>query len=300
MSVCICVISKGGHDNKERIVFVEDRKVSFTDFSADKAVTKSRQLARNCWVQFAGNDAEKAPLVIENAQAKIGGHPPETWSPELMAKLLQAAWLECRDEQIGASVLRKHGFTFESFREHGREKCSESVYDQLHDRIDRFKFSLEFLVAGFDVDGVAHICHLDSQGSVSSYDDLGFWAIGSGAHAALSSLSFHVERDDMCTHCSCVHQTAYFACEAKFMAETDVRVGKESAFLSIHQMDEQEPQFFFQDEMETIKKRWLKYGAPKPSNRVMAGIYELMSKLPSKRVAEARGKRAKRATASVH
>lgn len=289
MSVCICIMCReeehadGRHG--QQIVFVEDRKVTFTDFSADNAVTKNSFLVKNWWVQYAGNDVEKAPLIIEEANRTISLKNPDTWSPQLIVELLQQAWLKCRDQEIEAKILRKHGFSFATFRDSGKDKCTQSVYDELHDRIDRFKFSLEFLVAGFDSDGDAHLLHLDSQGTISSYNDLGFWAIGSGAHAALSSLSFHVEHGNLCSYCSCVHNAVYFACEAKFMAETSVQVGKESAFVSIHKRNERHTQFFFHDEVEKIKKTWLKYGAPKPSSKVKNQIFDLMQTSPAKRSA---------------
>jgi hypothetical protein len=291
MSVCICLLSKDDDSHNEKysgqsIVFVEDRKVTFDDFSADNAVTKNAMLCKGWWIQYAGNDVEKASLLIDQAQHKIGRNDPNTWNPHLIVNILHEAWLESRDREIEAKILRKHGFTFESFREHGRDKCTDSVYDGLHDRIDRFKFSLEFLLAGFDVDGDAHLFCLDSQGTVSCYDDLGFWAIGSGAHAALSSLSFHIEHGNLCSYCSCVHKSVYFACEAKFMAETSVHVGKDGTLVSIHRKDEKETQFFFDSETQKIKKSWLKYGAPKPSDNVMSQIYDLMQKTPSKRAGD--------------
>jgi ATP-dependent protease HslVU (ClpYQ) peptidase subunit len=288
MSVCICLLCHGhGPDHSERrIVFVEDRKVTFTDFSADKAVTKNTTLVENWWAQFAGNDAEQAPLIIDTARRRIVESAGKTRTADLIVRSLQSALLNCRDQQIETKILRKHGFTFQSFRDDGKTQCSESVYDELHDRIDRFKFSLEFMVAGFDPDSTSHLYHLDSHGSLSCYDDLGFWAIGSGAHAALSSLSFHVEHDNLCAFCSCVHNAVYFGCEAKFMAETSVEVGKESTLVMIHEPNEKEVQFFFNNEAEKIKKAWLKYGAPKPSERVMKHIYDLMKSPPSKRDVE--------------
>jgi hypothetical protein len=271
---------------------VEDRKVTFSDFSADNAVTKNRFLVKNWWVQYAGNDVEKAPFIIEEANRAISAVNPTMWSPQFVVELLQRSWLKFRDQEIEAKILRKHGFTFDSFRDSGKEKTTQSVYDELHDRIDRFKFSLEFLVAGFDSDGDAHLLCLDSQGTVSSYNDLGFGAIGSGAHAALSSLSFHVEHGNLCSYCSCVHSAVYFACEAKFMAETSVQVGKESAFVSVHKRNEKTAQFFFHDEVEKIKKTWLKYGAPRPSDKVKTQIFDLMRKSPAARSVSQKSKSA--------
>lgn len=289
MSVCICLLSKedDSPDRKNRgqnIVFAEDRKVTFDDFSADNAVTKNAMLCNGWWVQYAGNDAEKAALLIEKARHKISRTDANNRDdPQFIVNVLHEEWLEARDREIEAKLLRKHGFSFESFREHGREKCTDAVYEGLHDRIDRFKFSLEFLVAGFDMDGDTHLYHIDSQGTISCYDDLGFWAIGSGAHAALSSLSFHIEHGNLCSYCSCVHKAVYFACEAKFMAETSVQVGKDGTLVSIHRKNEKETQFFFDDETQKIKKNWLKYGAPKPSDKVMTQIYDLMQQTPSQR-----------------
>jgi len=284
MSVCICVLCRdvANYDRRgQQIIFVEDRKVTFTDFSADNAVTKNSSLIKNWWVQYAGNDVDKAQLVIEAAREKTTGG--RTQSPQLIAKALQESWSEFRDREIETKILRKHGFSFKSFREQGRDKCTESVYDELHDRIDKFKWSLEFLLAGFDKDGDAHLLGIATDGTVSSYSELGFWAIGSGSHAALSSLSFHVEHNNLCSYCSCAHNAVYFGCEAKFMAETSVEVGKESTLVAIHKKNEREPQFFFNPEVEQLKKSWLKYGAPKPCERVMKQIYDFMKKPPSVR-----------------
>jgi len=288
MSVCICLLCRdvNNHDVGEHIVFVEDRKVTFTGFSADGAVSKHDILVQNWWVQYAGNDVDTAPLVIEAVRSKITGNE----APRLIGEALQEAWTQYRDKEIETRILRKHGYTFESFRDEGREKCGESVYDQLHDRIDAFKFSLEFMLAGFDSQGIAHLMAISRDGALSVYSELGFWAIGSGAHAALSSLSFHVEHNNLCSCCSCVHNAVYFGCEAKFMAETSNEVGKEATSVTVHEDNEEEPQSFFNSEVEEIKKRWLKYGAPKPSEKAMLEIHRLMEKAPSARFAEARAK----------
>jgi Proteasome subunit len=208
---------------------------------------------------------------------------PEIWTPQVVVKALQESWSEFRDREIETKILRKHGFSFDSFREQGKDKCSESVYDELHDRIDKFKWSLEFLLAGFDKDGDAHLMGIGTDGTVGSYSELGFWAIGSGSHAALSVLSFHIEHSNLCSYCSCPHNAVYFGCEAKFMAETNVQVGKDGTLVSIHTRNEKEPQFFFNDEVQKIKKNWLKYGAPRPCERVMTQIHDLMQESPSNR-----------------
>jgi len=270
MSVCVCILC-GTAQN--RIVAVDDRKVTFDDFSADGAVWKAVGLTKGYWLQYAGNDVEKAPQVIEAARQHIQ-HTDDAGlevGHDFILQSLQNAWREVRDREIESRFLRKHGFTFESFRDEGKQKCSEAVYDQLHDRIDRFKLSLEFLVAGFER-GFGRINHLDSQGSLNCYDDLGFWAIGSGAHAALSSLAFHVDKGNL-RYSQPVEVAAYFACEAKFMAESSTAVGKETSLI-VHGADV--PAFIGESQLAAIRRKWLKQGAPKPSKTVTSDLKKLI------------------------
>jgi hypothetical protein len=266
MSICICILC-GITDRA--IVCVDDRKVVLGDFAADGAVWKSTLLANDYSLQFVGESMDKAPLIIDSARRKIGSEK----SHDFIVGCLQEAWCEARDREIEAKILRKHGFTFESFRAEGKELCSESVYDQLHDRIDRFKFPIEFMLSGFDERGFPHLNHLDSQGSISCYDELGFWAIGSGAHSALSSLAFHVDKGNL-PPMPKVEQAAYFACEAKFMAESSVQVGKET-MLTVYGHGEV-PGIMSDTELNSIRKKWLKQGAPKPSVEVIKDLNKLI------------------------
>src|SRR5208283_2723388 len=57
------------------------------------------------------------------------------------------------------------------------------------------------------------------------FNSLGFWAIGSGAPAALSSLSFHISPKQLTVYSS-VPEAVYFSLAAKFMAESVNDVGR--------------------------------------------------------------------------
>ena len=112
------------------------------------------------------------------------------------------------------------------------------------------------------------------------FNSLGFWAIGSGAPAALSSLSFHISRKQLTVYSS-VSEAVYFSLAAKFMAESANDVGK-STFVVILSNHDSEPLEYVSDQgIEKIRKLWERSGAPRVPRK---DIENTVSKLiyPSK------------------
>jgi hypothetical protein len=74
---------------------------------------------------------------------------------------------------------------------------------------------------------------------------------------------------------------AYFACEAKFMAESSGQVGKEAAILAILKPDGsfKDVRFIFHKQIAKVKKVWTVHGAP----RVPANMEKLIDDLAGTR-----------------
>jgi hypothetical protein len=142
-----------------------------------------------------------------------------------VANALQKAYEERLEVQIEAKVLRRFGFTAKSFRDEGKKKCMASLYNGLCAKIAGVRLSLKFLLAGFDDKNKGRIIVGGGEEAPTDYTRLGFWAIGSGAEAALSSLVYHRERQHIATHIS-VEQCTYVVAAAKFMAESARDVGQ--------------------------------------------------------------------------
>src|ERR1022692_4908149 len=87
----------------------------------------------------------------------------------------------------------------------------------------RVDLGCQFLLAGFDHDGDGHILTVENPGIVKNHDPVGFWAIGSGALSALGILFFHSMRGELP-----LPEVLYHICEAKFMAESAIGVGKQT------------------------------------------------------------------------
>lgn len=133
--------------------------------------------------------------------------------------------------------------------------------------------SLKFLICGFDEKGIGHIYCVDGESAPANYDSVGMWAIGTGAHAALSSLAFHADKADLSVYKS-REEAAYFALVAKFMAESSDQVGKIGTFISVIEATQKLNYVSFTD-IEKVRALWESDGAP----RVPAGIADFMKPL---------------------
>jgi hypothetical protein len=284
VSVGIVVIC----DNYKGIVSVSDTKATFADFSADHAAIKARRIYRNWWVVYAGNDVEYAPGIIADAEESLDrgceDDPPFKKAKQIVAALHDAYWSAVYS-QIENRVLRKQKFTVDSFRETGSKKCTATIYNNMCAKIDRVELSLQFLLYGFSEDGRAHIYLVDGGDAPKCYDTVGVWAIGSGAHAALSSLAFHIDCKELNKHATKPEKAAYFACEAKFMAESSGQVGKDMAILAVHRANEKptDARIVLQAEISKIKEIWKAQGAP----RVPPNIEEQVAALLNPKKTEA-------------
>jgi len=69
---------------------------------------------------------------------------------------------------------------------------------------------------------------VSDPGIVRDYDEPGYWAIGSGAYAALSTLAARKQ-----SRLRFLPETIYNVCEAKCAAETAVGVGRDT-YVTIH------------------------------------------------------------------
>jgi 20S proteasome alpha/beta subunit len=231
VSVAVAVIC----NQRKGIVCVSDQKATFSDFSADFAATKAKRIYRNWFVLYAGDDVEFVPRIIRQATAVLGDDDDGTVKTvEQVVNAVEDAYWDAFHAQIESKVLRRYKFTCESFQENGKKKLTDTVYTNICARIDKVKLSLQFLVYGFDSNGMAHIYAVTGEDSPKCYDQVGIWSIGSGSHAALSSLAFHIDNRQLNIYRATPEQALYFACEAKFMAESSGQVGREAALGTIH------------------------------------------------------------------
>ncbi|HET9743551.1 MAG TPA: hypothetical protein VFQ00_12435 [Terriglobales bacterium] len=270
MSVCIALLC----NNRRTIVTVTDRKVSFGNFSADGLVLKDIPFRQRTSVLVAGDDMEHEIPILDRAKELLGdAYKP----PAVVADALDEAFRERVHRQIENSVLGKRGFTVPSFLDKGKQKCTSSAYLSLCSRIDQVSIKLKFLVCGFDAKDIGHLYLVDGENAPANYDSVGMWAIGSGAHAALSSLMYFAEKSSI-TVFSPAEVATYFGIVAKFMAESQDQVGKEIPFVCVVDSG-QKPRYIAYERFDEIKKYWEDHGAPRVPPNLEAFMKPLIAPL---------------------
>jgi len=260
VTVCIAAIC---NDHKT-IVLASDSKVSFADFSSDMAVLKFETLFTHWLTLFAGEDTEHIPFILERAHELLLAtlkRKSASPTPTQVANALQRAYDERLDAEITAKVLRRYNFTGKSFRDEGKRKCTASVYNSICTKIALVKLSLKFLIVGFDSKKEPRIMVGGGEETPMDYTRLGFWAIGSGADAALSSLMYHRQRQQISTMIS-VEQCVYVVAASKYMAESARDVGEHTSMMTL---DMSPALNTIMD--NPIRKIWKEEGAPRlPQN----------------------------------
>jgi hypothetical protein len=290
MSVAISLLA----NHRKATVNVTDTKVTFGDFAADNIAPKDFPLFKKCSVLVAGNDIEHVKPIMDRATAIVGKNP----SVSDVAEAINVAIGERLHAEITRKVLHKHGFDVNSFRDEGKRKCPPSAYLGLFNRVDQVSLSLKFIVSGFDSGGSSHsvqghIYAADGQGVPVCYDPVGMWAVGKGAHAALSYLAFLIQRHGSPSREEGTELALFFALGAKFMAESCGEVGSQTTFAYINEYG-RPPHYISYEAIEIIKAMWSLEAAPRIPEHLPEKISgflkefpvpssdkELMAKLPS-------------------
>ncbi|WP_146072167.1 hypothetical protein [Bryocella elongata] len=264
----VCIASFANHE--EQICVVSDSKAAFGDFSTDKGAIKHEHLGNGHIVLIAGNDVVFASPTIQRARKRIAKDSIK--DSDETAEILYEELCKTQNRVIEAKVLSKYGLTVEQFVNKGRKSFTDQVFYEICSRIDRENLSLQFLVAGFDTKNKPHIRIVSAGEPPHDFDSMGFAAIGSGAPAALASLSFAADHHGFCRY-SDMDACAYHLYAAKFMSESATDVGRDTFFLSVGKQGTYSVHLLAE---EAIRKAWLKDGAPRHSQRTIKILHDAL------------------------
>lgn len=106
---------------------------------------------------------------------------------------------------------------------HGKHVLPVEIYEKLLTEMDKYKKDIppiELLIAGFDDQGIPHIFTIDWSEYARPWDDLGFWAIGSGATNAITMLCYRNAHPNLS-----LNDCLYFTFEAKWPGHEAPEVG---------------------------------------------------------------------------
>lgn len=268
VTVCIAAIS----DGEKQICVVTDAKAAFGDFSSDKGAIKHEHLGNGHITLIAGNDVVYALTVLAKAKKRI--EKDHVRDSDETADILYDELCSARNNLIESKVLRKYGLTIQQFTDKGKKSFTDSVFYDICTRIDRTELSLTFLLAGFDAGGDPHLRVITANEPPQNFDSIAFAAVGSGAPAALASLSFAADHHGFSRH-SDQAASAFHLLAAKYMAESATDVGRDSFFLSIGKLGSHMIHFMAD---EAIRNSWLKHGAPKHSQQTLRIIKDVLVK----------------------
>jgi len=245
MTVCVAAIC----DNLHSIVTASDMLLSNDSFSAELAV-KTVQISPDWLVFFAANDISPCWPILREATGRCANRENTIEQIQTSCKEAYQNQLQSR---ITDEVLGRYGFDLESFKQNGLKQLGRDVFNDLCRQIDGIYFDCEFLVCGFDKDRNPHIFTVSNPGVAVEHSTPGFWAIGSGATSALSTLFFHRFIPGIQ-----LARGIYHVCEAKFMAESALGVGSRTSVLIIHNSGDLE--LMDSRLVEEIKNAWKREG----------------------------------------
>ncbi len=228
--------------------------ISTDSFSADSSAFKLKPIHPDWRIFFAGNDMGRIePTIRRIAQYlhdKVGPNPCAYIEVE---DSIRAAWNHEMQSRIESLYLGRYGLTMEDFLREG-ERTFGSQYQSMKYQVDEVRLGFELLVVGYDVLGFPTIMSVTDPGAISHHTTYRFWAIGSGAPAALThffSYGLSVFQKD----CESV---LYKCLAAKFASEVAPGVG-EKTFVLIHRRD---GTMITTPGGSAIRDIWEKYGVP--------------------------------------
>lgn len=252
MTVCVAGIANG----LTEIILAADRRLVYGQIMADGLALKIRPFARRWVASFAGDDIGHVRALLEHVQNGVGDNIDPT--RQQVAAWFRSAFAIHRRTLIQEQVLASLGIDVKEFWDNGLKKLGRVAFEELRYRASEVRIGVTFLVAGFNDDDQPHIFIISDEG-LSYRTEVGYWAIGSGSNAALSSLAYRRMNPTLKSH-----EALYVVLESKFMAEGPY-VGPETVTLvqgvdgSLRVLDD--------NDLATIRTIWEKEGrAPMPKN----------------------------------
>jgi 20S proteasome alpha/beta subunit len=266
MTIGIGAISKTG------IIFVTDSMISTDSFSSDTAAFKLVSLHADWKALWAGNDLTRLnPFCRRVTQAFADKGIAESPCPfTAVESAIRDSWKAELKQRIEDKYLSRYQMTVEDFVRDG-EKCFGSQYQAMKYQIDTTELGFELLIGGYDVLGTPHLMSVADPGEISHHTAYKFWAIGSGANAALShyfSYEKPVFTDD--------HGKVFYRCiAAKFAAETAPGVGKATLFVVINGDGTVTTSPHHAEDLRSI---WLVHGVPKEPQVCLTSAQAVLAK----------------------
>lgn len=215
MTVCIAANCGKG----SAVVVASDRMLSapFLTIEFDHADAKIDLISPTC-VALSAGDALRADEVL-GAGTGLAGQLSEPFVSQF-ADHIRQKFVEARRKAANELILEPRGLSFEGFYERGGiQRLPGELAMLLDSRIQMMQINVSIILAGLDRTG-PHIYSIEDPGTATSYDRLGYFAIGSGERHAMLTLVAHNQHRDIG-----LNQTVFNVYCAKRAAEVAPGVG---------------------------------------------------------------------------
>jgi 20S proteasome alpha/beta subunit len=265
MTTCVAVICDDGN----AIVLVADKMIGIGYVESELEITKMRQIHRNWWILFAGEDITPVFDIVDYAKAGIGNGAATIADVQ---DAVRKAFAQKRLEDAEALYLTPIGWEIETFNKDGHALLPN--FEEIQTKIDGYALSIQLLVAGFDA-GKAHIFSLygygEKRGITQRTDIPGFDSIGSGATAA----TFMMYYRDVSPKAP-VREAVYYALEGKYLGEQASGVSG-STDLFVARPDKELIQL---NDEETIEEKLIPVCYDMSPNLLRTRDYAVLNSLP--------------------
>ncbi len=247
----LCIAAACQYRNKPRIITCSDWKSS-SSFGSTETADKLRWLKKPNWVALVAGDAAKAETLVRTYRLALAGSEIAEDNALLLFSNIAIAHLKWLKNSF---VQRRHGVTYEHFRQKGKREFPESVFLTTHMEAEKIDLGSSLIVAGFVRHGRAMkplICKVARDGEVSITDH--FEAIGEGRYVATPPL---LRRQYSST--VSLMDAIYRLYEAKTLAEIVPSVGEDTS-IDILYPDGTLEQVSSKKGYDLLDVMWKKYG----------------------------------------
>lgn len=215
MTTCVASLCDEGN----AIVFVADKMIGMGYVESELEITKMRQIHRDWWMLFAGDDITPVFDIVDYAKEGLNQSEPMTIADAQEA--VRVAFAKKRMQNAEALYLIPIGWDIVRFNNEGSERLPD--FEQIKTKIEEYTLNIELLVAGFD-SRKGHIFTLygygETRGITRREDIPGFSAIGSGSTAAAFMMYYRDQGPK-----TGVREAVYYSLEGKYFGEQASGVG---------------------------------------------------------------------------
>jgi len=162
----------------DRMITVRQPNIEYEQ----KGITKALEISPSCLAATAGSALAFSPI-LRDAVLEINKKSINDISQ--IAEIVRKCYSGHRSKKLEENVLSSVGLSLQGFYQ-TNQALQPQLAATLFQAMQRFNYQLWILIAGTDEHG-GHLWHIENPGKKECLDNIGFHAVGSGQHHAIST-----------------------------------------------------------------------------------------------------------------